>query len=318
MLIPISLHNLLLTTRKFLKVLHPNKIIFVTYELWPNILASAKSFGIQTYLISARIRAKSRKWKFYTKSYFASLYNSVDNIYTVTPGDKQALETVLKNNRKNILTLGDPRYDQVIQRAEKQEDKNIPKFFNDGIVICIGSVWEQDLDVISLPLIELVKTRENIRLIIATHEIDDSHVNPIKNQFETSGIVTTKYSELNGKLTSRVLIVDRIGVLAELYHQSNIAFVGGSFKKAIHNVMEPAIAGIPVLFGPYFQNSREAQQLVEKGGGFSFNTSREFDNILKELIDDEAKYNEVALASKNVILNNKGAGQRIVEQILKN
>jgi len=310
--------DVIFTTRKFLKLLNPEKIIFVTYELWPNILAAAKSFGIKTYLISARIRSTSRKWKFYTKSYFASLYRSVDNIFTVTTGDKEALEKILNTKEKNIQTLGDPRYDQVIQRAEKRGNKNIPKFFEDGFIICIGSAWEQDLEVISQPLIDFVKSRDNVRLIVAPHETDDGHVNPIINQFEFVGIKTTRYSQINGKCETPVLVVDGIGVLAELYHQSDMAFVGGSFKKAIHNVMEPAIAGIPVLFGPFYHNSREAQQLVQMEGGFSIKSSEEFDDIVKNLMDDEQRYQKVSAASKNVILRNKGAGQRIVKQIFKN
>ncbi len=214
--------------------------------------------------------------------------------------------------------MGDPRYDQVIQRAEIRSDKNIPKFFDQGFIISAGSVWEQDLEVITKPLIDLVKSRDKVRLIVDPHETYDSHVNPIKLEFENSGITTTRYSEIKGKCNSQVLIVDRIGVLAELYHQSDMAFVGGSFKKAIHNVMEPAIAGIPVLFGPYYHNSREAQQLIRMEGGFSVKTSEEFAGIVKDLMDNNKKYIKVADASKNVIHSNKGAGQRIVEQILKN
>ncbi|MBN2279402.1 MAG: hypothetical protein JXQ65_02360 [Candidatus Marinimicrobia bacterium] len=305
------------TTRKFLQLLRPDKIIFVTYELWPNLLAVAKKLGISTYLISARIRSTSRKWKFYTKNYFASLYRSVDFIFSVTDDDKYELEKILKDDKKVIKTLGDPRYDQVIQRSEKRNTKNIPRFFDEGFIISAGSVWEQDLAVITRPMIELLKTNPQVKLIIAPHETDDGHVVPIINDFSSAGLPVSRYSEMSGQCETQVLVVDRIGILAELYHQSHLAFVGGSFKKAIHNVMEPAIAGIPVIFGPFYQNSREAQLLVKMEGGFSLTTGDAFLSKVKELMKNPENYQRIARASKNVILSNKGAGEKIVMEILK-
>ncbi len=303
--------------KKFLVLLNPKKIVFVTYELWPNLLHFSKKMGITTYLISARIRSSSRKWNFYIKSFFADLYNSIDYIFTVSENDKILLEKFIKRKKNNLMTLGDSRYDQVIQRSELRKDRNIPNLFDNGFVISTGSVWEPDLEVIISPLIQEYKNNKNLKLIIAPHETDDSHVNQIKSEFDKAGIKINKYSEIQDKCDSRVVIVDKIGVLAELYHQSNIAFVGGSFKSLIHNVMEPAVAGIPVVFGPKYHNSREAEQLVKHGGGFCVENSEEFANIVNTLINNKDKYQIASQASKDVIFRNKGAGQRIVEQILK-
>ena len=300
----------------FLEILKPTKIIFVTYELWPNLLHVARKKHIKTYLISARIRKSSRKWRFYIKSYFAHLYCSLDHIFTVSNMDKEELLKRTGNKKLNIQTLGDTRYDQVIQRAELRASKNIPKIFNDGFVIIAGSVWEQDLEVITTPLVQLIKSNENVKLIIAPHETDKLHVNPIVDAFLRQGFQVSKYSELDGKCNDRVLVVNTIGVLAELYHQSNMAFVGGSFKGAIHNVMEPAVAGIPVIFGPLYHNSREAEKLVEFGGGFSCENSLEFHVLVEKLISDSNYYQKAAKASKDVIFNNKGAAEKTVNQIL--
>ncbi len=303
------------TTKKFVKILNPIKIIFVTYELWPNLLVAAKNQQIETFLISARLRAKSKKWRFYIKSYFASLYSSLDNIFTATQSDKRELKKIIQNPSMNLLSLGDTRYDQVIQRAEKRSNKNIPQFFSDGTVICAGSVWEQDQQQIAQPLIDFLKKNNSIKLIMAPHETDKLHVNAIISTFESAGIQCSKYSTLDNTCQTSVLVVDKIGVLAELYHQSDIAFVGGSFKKAVHNVMEPAIAGIPVLFGPFYHNSREAEQLVEKGGGFSCGDSKIFSDHLTKLLTDKKMYQNASKRSKEVIIKNKGASQRTVEQI---
>lgn len=300
----------------FLEILKPEKIIFVTYELWPNLLQVAKSKNIKTYLISARIRKGSHKWRFYIKSYFANLYCSLDYIYTVSDMDKEELINRTGKSDMNILTLGDTRYDQVIQRAELRSNKNIPKLFNSGFVFIAGSVWEQDLEVITTPLVQLIKSNEDMRLIIAPHETDDLHVMPIVNAFLRQGIQVSRFTKIDKGCNHRVLIVDTIGVLAELYHQSDMAFVGGSFKGAIHNVMEPAVAGIPVLFGPKYHNSREAEKLVEFGGGFCCENSLEFHVLINKLTSDNKNYQKVAKASRDVIFNNKGAAEKTVNQIL--
>ncbi|MFP4547497.1 MAG: 3-deoxy-D-manno-octulosonic acid transferase [Fidelibacterota bacterium] len=304
--------------RTFLKELRPDKIIFVTYELWPNVLSVSAKMGITTYLISARIRSTSKKWRFYVRGYFTELYNTLDNIYAVTDEDAWELNDILTAGRTNVQILGDPRYDQVIQRAECRSKKNIPQLFTGGFVICAGSVWEQDLAVISTPLKNLLQKNPRVKLIIAPHETDDFHVNQVKSQFASAGFNIQRYTELEGACTGRLLVIDKIGLLAELYHQSDLAFVGGGFKKAVHNVMEPAIAGIPVIFGPNYHNSRESQQLVKYQGGFSVANAKEFEQILSELLQDKEKYNTVSAASKKVILSNKGAAVRTVEHILNN
>lgn len=303
--------------RRFLKLLRPSKIIFVTYELWPNFIAVAKEKRIATYLISARIRKGSHKWRFYIKSYFANLYNTLDYIFTVSESDKTELIRCTGNQKGNIETLGDTRYDQVIERAELRENKNIPKVFDDGFVFTAGSVWEQDLEIIMTPLVQLLKSDDKIRLIIAPHETDSLHVKPIVNSFRKQGIQVCRYSKMRNRSDERVLIVDRIGVLAELYHQSNIAFVGGSFKGAIHNVMEPAVAGIPVIFGPMYHNSREAEKLIESEGGFCCENSFDFHVLAERLISNETEYKKAAAAAREVIFKNRGAAQKTVDRILR-
>jgi len=113
-------------------------------------------------------------------------------------------------------------------------------------------------------------------------------------------------------------LIDRVGILAELYHQTDLAFVGGGFRNSVHNVMEPAVAGIPVIFGPDYHNSREAELLVQAGGGFSCAGESEIYALISRFLKDEEYYQQASFSARNVIMENMGASARTVKEILEN
>lgn len=302
----------------FLTKLRPSKIIFVSYELWPNLIMKANRYEISTYLMSARIRKDSLKWLPIIRTFFSEIYRNLDHIYAVTQEDKETVARLTGSKQVKVLALGDTRYDQVIQRSEKKVEEKVPSIFETGFVFVAGSIWPQDAEKLLPALFRLMKEKNDLKLILAPHEPSDYAIEMLETQAEKQNLTYKRLTELNeAPIDEKILLVDKIGVLAEIYHQTKAAFVGGSFRDSIHNVMEPAVAGIPVFFGPVYHNSREAENLVEQGGAVSCETSQELYRNIKRVIEDEQVYNKMSRSARKVIVDNLGASMKTVKQILE-
>lgn len=301
----------------FLQKLKPAKIIFVSYELWPNLLFLSRRYRISTYIISARLRKADFKSRPVVRSIVRGLYELVDNIYTVSRQDEDAFRRKLGISKVKVLTLGDTRYDQVLQRAKERIKFRAKEVFDKGFVFIAGSVWPQDVRHLLPALKRAMERFEDLKVIIAPHEPTQYAIETLRDYFEQYGFEIDLYTELSGVSHKRAVVVDTVGILAELYHQSKIAFVGGSFRGAVHNVMEPAVAGNPVIVGPYYRNSREAELLIEEGGAFSCRDGDEIFEVLVRLKEDGKFYREASNASKRVIVRNLGASARTVKEILE-
>ncbi|MBO8130822.1 MAG: hypothetical protein H0Z29_04800 [Candidatus Marinimicrobia bacterium] len=303
--------------RIFLHKIKPSKIIFVSYELWPNLLFLAIRYNIKTYLISARLRNIEFKSKPLLKSIMKTLYEMINNIYAISEKDERAFKNILGINKIRVLTLGDTRYDQVIERAKRRIKFNVKKIFDDGFVLICGSIWPQDARFLFPAIKGVMDKFDNFRVIIAPHEPTEYAIEMVRDWFSQYDIRVQTYTSLNGVSDSKVVVIDTIGLLAELYHQSNVAFIGGSFRGSIHNVMEPAVAGNPVIFGPYYKNSREAEQLLEVGGAFCCTNESEIYSLIFKFIVDEDFFLKSSKAASDFILNNLGASTKTVKEILE-
>ncbi|MFA7711202.1 MAG: glycosyltransferase N-terminal domain-containing protein [Candidatus Neomarinimicrobiota bacterium] len=307
-----------LQTRHFIQKLRPSKMIFVTYELWPNLIFNAARHHIKTYLISARIRPDSSKLKPVIRTFFADLYRSLDYIYAISEEHKQSVLKLIGSVKIKVLNLGDTRYDQVIERSKQLTNKMISRVYSDGFVFIGGSIWPQDVRHLLPTLYRCLKEFSVLRVILAPHEPNDYALEMLEDEFRAHGIDPIRYSLLKGQTAfKRVVLIDQIGILAELYHQANLAFVGGSFRGSIHNVMEPAVAGLPVLFGPTYHNSREAELLVQAGGGMVCNNESDLHQVICQMLTNPENYQKAALAARQVIMENMGASVRTVKEILE-
>ncbi len=307
-----------LRTRHFIQRLRPAKIIFVTYELWPNLIFNARRHHVRTYLISARVRPGSSKTKPIISTMFGELYRSLDYIYAISDEHKMSLQKLVGSVNITVLSLGDTRYDQVIQRSQELLQKQWQRVFAEGFILIAGSIWPQDARHLIPAIISALPSHPDLRIILAPHEPNEYALEMLEDMFNQSGFATRRYSELHQPETERrVVIVDRVGILAELYHQAHLAFVGGSFRGSIHNVMEPAVAGLPILFGPTYHNSHEAELLIKAGGGFCCEDSAELYQKLHQLISEPQTYQRAAQAARQVIFDNMGASARTVKEILE-
>jgi len=186
----------------------------------------------------------------------------------------------------------------------------------DKKVIVAGSTWYEDEETLLPAFMKLTEYDENVLMIIAPHEPTVVHLEKLENDF-TGKIKTIRFSSLNNYKDEKIILVDSIGILLTLYYYANIAFVGGSFKSNIHNVLEAAVYGVPVIFGPKITNSQEAIKLAELGGGIIIKNKKEAYRSLRLLTKDESVRQAKGRISKEYVQSNLGATDKILKEMYK-
>lgn len=301
--------------KKFISITNPAIAIIMRYDLWPNIIETLNKRNIPAYLVDATLRENSPRSFPVIKSFHKILYNYLDKILTVSSKDAEEFRKFGIAENK-IVIAGDTRFDRVYTRSLSAREK---KLISDNIidnkkVFIAGSTWEQDEEVIFPAFIKLAKFDEKVIMIVAPHEPTVIHLEKIENEF-SGKLKTIRFSHLNNYTDEKVIIIDSIGILLTLYTYADVAFVGGSFKQNIHNVLEAAVYGTPVLFGPKIENSQEAIRLAEMGGGIIIKDKRAAYKNLRELFSKDELRTETGLISSEYVKANIGATQKILSMI---
>ncbi|MBE17906.1 MAG: hypothetical protein CMH79_04005 [Nitrospinae bacterium] len=310
--------DFLWNTIRILKVIRPQKLIFAEYDLWPNYIWTAKWMNIQTTLFSARFYKKTIKLRPVIKNFYKNVYSSVSAIYTISELDHVNLKKVLIRNYPGVLrVLGSPRYDRVksISVKSNQNNKNIYTI-NRSFRLVAGSVWPEDDRIVLESLIELTLKIDKFSFTWAPHEPDSNYIKETTRKLFSYGLTPELLSNVVTGTNSKCIIIDKIGYLAKHYWGAKFAYIGGGFSTGVHNVMEPAIAKLPTIFGPKYHNSHTAEELIKYGGGFTVNSNNEFINVIKKLIQDDSFYSNSSLASSEVINRNLGSSSRVLRGIL--
>jgi len=303
------------TMRRLLRIMKPQKVVFTSYDIWPNLIWSCLKAEIPTTLFAARIvPGSSKQWPILS-NFYRQIYGTISHIYTVSEPDYFRVKAILGKASKTVVkNLGNPRYDRVKER--NQRNGPIRRNGKDRIVI-LGSLHKEDEEVIGPPLINILHQDESVRVLWAPHEPEPEVIDALGAWLSEAGITWERFGRRLGRfLDSQVLIVDGVGYLAELYSRGILAYVGGGFGSNVHNVMEAAIAGIPVIFGPRYSRSHEAEQLIACGGGVSVKSAEEFQHQLITLLDDDISRRAAGEAALKVIEDNLGASARILQAIL--
>ncbi len=302
---------------RFIKLLKPDLAIMMRYDIWPNHIWAMKKAGITSYLVDATMERNSPRKLPLIKNFHKVLFKDITRILTVSERDANEFKDFGVNGDR-IKAIGDTRFDRVYQRSLSARDRNLIKddLLKNKKVFVAGSTWELDEEVILPAFIKLAKYDKDVILIIAPHEPTLVHLEKIENDFAKE-INTIRFSFLNNYKNQRVIIVDSIGILLTLYTYAHVAFIGGSFKQNIHNVLEAAVYGIPVIFGPKIEKSAEAFELMERGGGIMIKNKREAYRQLRTLFSNEELRKEKGEISYKFVQENLGATQRMLEEIYK-
>ncbi len=296
----------------FLDKVHPSLVIFVKYDFWPNILAALRKRNIQTILVSGIFRDNqvffnsNRRW-------FQNNLQAFNHFFVQNSTSVKLLNSI---GYKNVSQSGDTRFDRVFDLVHNKKDlKLIKSFAKNYHILVAGSTWEKD-EVLLIHYINTVATDKE-RFIIAPHNIKKADMERISRKITQK---TLLYSQANSKNIQniKVLIIDSIGLLTSIYAYANVAYVGGGFGSGIHNILEPATYGIPILIGPNYQKFQEATDLIAKKGCFEIQIQENLNQKLQEFSANPKKASSIGKIALQYVQENTGATDLVMEYIEKN
>lgn len=293
--------------KKFLNIVHPCMAFFIKYEFWKNYLDELHKRRIPAYSVSSIFRRDQVFFKWYGGTYRNVLKN-FDHLFVQNETSKRYLSKI---GITRVTVVGDTRFDRVLQICE--EAKVLPlveKFKGEAFTFVAGSSWGPDEDL----FIDYFNTHPEMKLIIAPHVIDENHLVEIIGKLKRPYMRYTRADEVNVQKAD-CLIIDCFGLLSSIYRYGDVAYIGGGFGVGIHNTLEAAVYGIPVLFGPKYQKFMEAIQLLESKGAYAINDYAELAALLERFYGDPAFLKEVGSQARNYVVENSGATTRIMDMI---
>nr|WP_298990112.1 glycosyltransferase N-terminal domain-containing protein [uncultured Polaribacter sp.] len=295
--------------KKFVEIVNPKIAIFVKYEFWPNFLKELKNKNSTTILISGILREKQVFFKWYGQ-FMRNALNSFDHFFVQDKNSKKLLESI---NFKNVTIAGDTRFDRVSRILTQDNSIDfINEFKENKYTIVAGSTWIQDEELI-VDYINNHASKEE-KFIIAPHNIKTDAILELQNSIEKATILYSKKE--NKDLTNyQVFIIDTIGILTKIYAAADIAYVGGGLKTGLHNILEPATFGIPVVIGNKYDKFKEAVDLVAAKGCISISNQKEFTEVLLKLKTDPDFRKESGAINSNYIQENLGATKKIMNYL---
>jgi 3-deoxy-D-manno-octulosonic-acid transferase len=297
---------------RFLDIVRPDVAVLVRYDVWPNHLWELRRRGIPAMIANATMRKQSPRFLPVVRDFHHAVYDALTHILTVSEADRSAFDA-FSLTHPTVVAIGDTRFDQVSARsAEARQRHLIPDHVVNGRkVIVAGSTWGEDEAVFIPALRQLLERVPGLLTILVPHEPTVHHLEDLESalrQFTTS----IRFSALNEYSGQRVVVVDSVGILMVLYASAHVAYVGGSFRQGVHNILEAAVYGIPVLFGPRHWNSQESLQLLECGGAFVVTDADELVRAAQNLLTNEAARDQVGRRAAEFVRTNTGATQRFL------
>lgn len=292
--------------KRFVKMINPTLALFIKYEFWAGYLTEIKLNNIPTYLVSARFR----KGQFLLSPFGGWIRKQLKAFRIIYVQDENSKKLITNKCSNKIIVSGDTRFDRVLANAANPTafDK-INKLINNRIVFVAGSTWADDENVI-FPI-----KVENVFTIVAPHEINEQHLNSLEAICTQPVIRYSQLKQVQLEILPATLIIDNIGMLMSLYKLADIAYVGGAFHRQLHNILEPAAMGIPVIFGPLTEKFPEGDELCEAGGGFKISDKESFIRIFNELINKHEMRKNSGKFSSDYVQKNKGATELIMKEL---
>ena len=298
--------------KKFLNLANPAIAIFIKYEFWGNYLRELRKRGIPVYIISAIFRPDQLFFQWFGKPY-RKMLSYFNHLFVQ---DERSMKLLNEFGITNVTVTGDTRFDRVLDvRKQARELPFIKRFLESKegkrpIVMVAGSSWPQD-EAIFIPYFH---EHPEMKLIIAPHEIHREHLLSIEAMLKRPSVRLSEAHE-DDLADKDCLIIDSFGLLSSIYRYGQIAYIGGGFGAGIHNTLEAAVYGMPVLFGPRYHKFKEAKDLIAVGGGFSITDDSSFRTKMDELLTDPTALETSGQAAGDFVKNSVGATDQILRQI---
>ncbi|SDM87512.1 3-deoxy-D-manno-octulosonic acid transferase [Kriegella aquimaris] len=294
--------------RKFVSLVNPKLVIFVKYEIWPNYLKELKKRQIPTLLISAIFRERQIYFKGYG-NFMRSALRVFDHFFVQDERSQELLKSI---QITNVSVSGDTRLDRVSEILDRDNTLLfMEKFKKDRLCFVAGSTWPEDEAI----LIDYINNSpKNFKYVLAPHTLKTDKILGLTGAISKKKVLYSKMDE-NTLGEYDVLIVDTIGLLTKIYSYADIAYVGGAFATGLHNTLEPAVFGVPVIIGPQYKGFKEAEELVAQKGILTVTDQWTFGELLKKLLDDVEYRKKTGAINAKYIAKNKGASIQIMSYI---
>jgi 3-deoxy-D-manno-octulosonic-acid transferase len=301
-----------------LDALQPSALVFSKLDVWPELTLAAARRGVKLGLISATVAPHSSRLRWPTRHWSAPAYRALDRVGTISEEDGERLE-LLGVRSETIAVTGDTRYDSVVERAARLDKTREPlaRLSSTGVgtfTIVAGSTWPSDEAVLLPAFVDLLHQLPTARLLLAPHEPNPDHLAGIADRLRHLKLPRpVRLSQLEHAKPGPVIVVDRVGILADLYALGDAAFVGGGFHRAgLHSVLEPAVFGVPIVFGPHWRMSRDAALLLEQGGGVALPADARHPLHSQWLVwhHDPAARKRAGAAAQQMVEEGRGASER--------
>lgn len=293
---------------RFVSLIQPEWAIFIKYEFWLNYLKTLKKQQIRIYLASANFRSNQLFFKWYG-SWYRKFLGYFTHIFVQNVQSQDLLRSI---NMTHVSIAGDTRFDRVAAIAQKSKDLPLVEKFKEGkLTLIAGSSWGKDEEILVKYINE---APEDIKFIIAPHELHEENIKRLINSVRRKSIC---YSQASGENVAGngLLIIDNIGMLSSLYKYGNIGYIGGGFGKGIHNILEAATFGLPVLFGPNYHKFQEALDLIKEGGAFPVEDYGQLKNKLDEWVNNRELLNQAGRIAKDFVAGSCGATDKILNLV---
>ena len=298
--------------QRLVELITPRAAIFIKYEFWYHHLHALKAKGVPTFLVSAVFRERQPFFRWYGGTW-RSMLRCYEQIFTQDERSRELLSAI---GVKNVTVSGDTRFDRVTaiaHEADHFEFADRMERCSDGRSVVCGSTWPDDERLLAEAMDEVP-----FDAMIVPHEVTDAHVRSILGTFEPTPMLLGEYETLmpsEDDYRPSAVIVDRTGILASLYRYADVAYVGGGFGDGIHNLLEAAVWGSPVIFGPAHTKFPEAQGLMDEGAGWCVHDADELKDVLRKLLDDPVALANASEAAARYVRERTGATQRVLEVV---
>ena len=296
--------------QKFIEIVKPTIAFFVKYEFWRNYLSELKKHQIPVISFSAIFRPNQLFFKSYG-GFYREVLKQFDHILVQNQESFNLLQSI---DIQAITLAGDTRFDRVKDIVATKKNVEVAENFKaNRQVFIVGSAWQTDMDVL-IPFMNEFKSE--LAFIIAPHEIHKEEISAWQKQIQKKSICFSEVKNDTQLSDFQVLFIDNIGMLSSLYQYADFAFIGGSFGKGLHNILEAATFGMPIFFGnKSYQKFQEANNLIQLGGAFSVNSNEDIVLIVNELYENKNKKNIVSAICRNYVLSNIGATEKVMHRV---
>lgn len=292
----------------FLYLVRPQMVFFVKYEFWFNYIQQISKREIPLYFFSVKFRPNQHFFAWYG-GWFRDNLKKIDHIFVQ---DEASLKLLQSIGYDMASISGDTRFDRVLSVATQKKPFPLVQLFAENTKVMVaGSTWPPDEEM----LIRLInKNTHGLKYIIAPHEIDPSRIAAFQAGITLNSVKFSEATEEN-MVNAQVLIIDNIGILLHLYQYADFSYIGGGFGKNVHNILEAATFGVPVVFGPNYHKFQEIIDLIELGGAFPVNNCSEFETALLKLHNEDAFREKCSGICRNFVSSSAGATEIILKKV---